>query len=82
MSFATPPAPVPLGGGRTVLPQEMLAVRTKSSCSVNIGLDNGGSMTASIPEGSLGYLVQREGAQSLVQIMRSTGQRGLCEFRP
>ncbi|RGP73111.1 hypothetical protein FLONG3_6427 [Fusarium longipes] len=41
-------------------------------------LETGTTTKTRVSQGTMGYLVSREGDQSLVQLIKSTGQRGAC----
>ncbi|KAF4969194.1 hypothetical protein FSARC_3570 [Fusarium sarcochroum] len=79
MSLSPMHAPVDISvGDRTVHAKDMLAVRTKGACTINIKDSNNNTITAEIPKGTPGYLIQNEGNQSFVELVKRTGEIGRC----
>ncbi|KAI8716244.1 hypothetical protein NCS52_00917500 [Fusarium sp. LHS14.1] len=76
--FITTPRSVPVEG-RMVQPGEMRAIRVRTSCTVDVRLEDGSMQKKTLQTGVFGYLVQRQGSKCLVQLLNHTGQRALCQ---
>ncbi|KAF4947782.1 hypothetical protein FGADI_10176 [Fusarium gaditjirri] len=78
LPLLTPPVAIQPPGGQAVFPRQMVAIRIRDSITMPMTLSTGQTITANVASGLLGYLVRDEGNMSLVLLLRSTGERGLC----
>lgn len=63
-----------------IQPGEMRAIRVRSSCTVDLRLEDGSIQKKTLQTGFFGYLVQRQGSKCVVQLLNHTGQRALCMY--